>query len=149
MFVNLFSVSLNSDIKTAEYINLYLEVTPAQASYHLDNVVFEKQQSNDGAWDDGIEDKIDTLRKKNVTINFFDIVATDLVVDVEQVTHGFPFGHAVVSNTISDCHIAEADDEYCQHVKNNYNWIVDTYRLSIVYLIIMNNELKLFYPSIG
>ena len=50
---------------------------------------------------------------------------------MEQLSHRFPFGHAVQSSLIAACHEAGTDDEYCSHISNNYNWIVDTYRQAI------------------
>ena len=103
----------------------------ADCDYSLDNIVLEKWEIDDN-WDNDIDEKIDHLRKKDVHFNFVDIDATGLVVSFEQLNHGFPFGHAVISQTISDCHLDGTDNEYCQHVKDNYNWVVDSYRCSNV-----------------
>ena len=43
----------------------------------------------------------------------------------------FPFGQAVQSSKIAASHEAGTDDEFCSHISNNYNWIVDTYRRAI------------------
>ena len=123
-------ITLDSSVQTASYINLYSEIT-ADCDYSLDNIVLEKWEIDDN-WDNDIDEKIDHLRKKDVHFNFVDIDATGLVVSFEQLNHGFPFGHAVISQTISDCHLDGTDNEYCQHVKDNYNWVVDSYRCSNV-----------------
>ena len=51
---------------------------------------------------------------------------------MEQLSHGFPFGHAVQSSLIAACHEAGTDDEFCSHISGNYNWVVDTYRRVIL-----------------
>ena len=35
------------------------------------------------------------------------------------------------SSKIAASHEAGTDDEFCSHISNNYNWIVDTYRRAI------------------
>ena len=63
-----------------------------------------------------------------MTLTFNNIDARDLVLEVEQTSHFFPFGQAVQSKAIADCHDQGVDNNYCQYVSQNFNWIVDTYR---------------------
>ena len=72
--------------------------------------------------------RIEELRKSQVEFNFLNVEATELSLEVEQLSHSFPFGQAVVSNNIAACHSAGEDDNYCSYVSNNFNWLVDTYR---------------------
>ena len=72
--------------------------------------------------------RIEELRKSQVEFNFLDVEATELSLEVEQLSHSFPFGQAVASNNIAACHSAGEDDNYCSYVSNNFNWLVDTYR---------------------
>ena len=83
----------------AETLRFYLEVSPSSVNYELDNVILQRW-CPDGAWKNGIDAKIDALRKRNVNINFIDIEATELELDVVQETHKFPFGHAVISQAV-------------------------------------------------
>ena len=92
----------------------------------------------DDSWKNDVEEKIDTLRKSNVKINFFDIDATLLTVDVQQKTHNFPFGQAVQSKSLSDCYLANYESKVCSHVSENYNWIVDTYRFETMNYMLFN-----------
>ena len=125
---HLFKVTLNSALKTSDHINLYLETSPSEVGYHLDNVVMEKWEA-DGAWRDEANTRIEEKRKRNIQMNFPNIDATGLTINYQQLTQGFPFGHAVISDRISDCQVGNQEwTEYCEYVADNYNWIVDTYR---------------------
>ena len=84
---------------------------------------------SDDSWRDEANTRIEELRKSDVQMNFVDVDATELSVEVEQVSHSFPFGQAVVSQTIADCSDDGEDDNYCTYVKDNFNWLVDTYRM--------------------
>ena len=55
--------------------------------------------------------------------------ANQLVLEVHQVDHAFPFGTAVKSPTIAACWDAGEDDAYCSFVRDNFSWLVDTYRM--------------------
>ena len=48
--------------------------------------------------------------------------------EVEQVSHTFPFGQAVNSERIAECQHSGIDDGQCSFIRANYNWIVDTFR---------------------
>ena len=121
-------MTLNSALKTSDRINLYLETSPSEVGYNLDNVVMEKWEA-DGAWREEANTRIEENRKRNIKINFPNIDATDLTINYQQLTHQFPFGHAVISDRISDCQVGNQEwTEYCDYVAENYNWIVDTYR---------------------
>ena len=72
--------------------------------------------------------RIEEIRKSQVEFNFLDVEATQLSLEVEQLSHSFPFGQAVVSTNIAACHLAGEEDNYCSFVSNNFNWLVDTYR---------------------
>ena len=128
-------------------MTLYLESASAEDDYQLDEVVLERWQE-DQSWRLEAEANIEALRKRELRINFRGVDARSLTVEVlyededhhppllgsslslkvEQLSHRFPFGQAVQSSLIAACHEAGTDDEYCSHISNNYNWIVDTYR---------------------
>ena len=73
--------------------------------------------------------RIEEIRKSNVEFNFLDVEATELSIEVEQLSHSFPFGQAVTSISLAGCYSAGEDDNYCSYVQNNFNWLVDTYRM--------------------
>ena len=71
-----------------------------------------------------------------MTFSFPDIDARELRLEVEQTSHLFPFGQAVQSVAIASCYDQVTDsalDNYCQYVRSNFNWIVDTYRNLVDY----------------
>lgn len=60
---------------------------------------------------------------------FIDVDAIKYICDSSfQRSHSFPFGHAVQSPMITQCQESGTDDEFCQHIANNYNLVVDTFR---------------------
>ena len=71
---------------------------------------------------------IEEIRKSKVELNFLNVEATELSIEVEQLSHSFPFGQAVTSKTLAACYSAGEDDNYCSYVRDNFNWLVDTYR---------------------
>ena len=92
-------VYLNPIVIGADHIQFYCELSPVDLEYKLDNVVLDKWEVDD-SWKDDVDAKIDALRKRDVTINFIDIEATELELDIVQETHKFPFGHAVISQSV-------------------------------------------------
>ena len=57
-----------------------------------------------------------------------------LMMEVTQLAHSFPFGTAVKSPRITACWDSgdgtqPVNDAYCNFVEENYNWVVDTYRM--------------------
>ena len=50
-----------------------------------------------------------------------------------QISHSFPFGHACKSPLISSCQESGRDSEFCQHIGNNYNLVVDTFRSALIH----------------
>ena len=84
--------------------------------------------SLDDSWQEEANTRIEELRKSDVQINFVDVDATELSVEVEQVSHSFPFGQAVNSERIAECQHSGTDDGQCSFIRANYNWIVDTFR---------------------
>ena len=121
-------LTLPSLIIGAEEVQLYLEVSPADADYDLDNVSLEQQDLGD--WEEEANKRIETLRKRTVEISFnLDLINPgDLQIEITQKNHKFPFGTAVVSPKIAGCYDANNDDLYCGFVRDNFNWLVDTYR---------------------
>ena len=61
--------------------------------------------------------------------NFLNVEATELSIEVEQLSHSFPFGQAVWSDNIAGCQEEGENDNYCSYVEQNFNWLVDTYRM--------------------
>ena len=83
----------------------------------------------DGSWRNEADIRIEEKRKRNINMNFVNTDTSDLTINYQQLNHQFPFGHAVISDRISDCQVGNQEwTEYCDHVANNYNWVVDTYR---------------------
>ena len=89
------------------------------------------EKENDGNWEEEANKRIDILRKRNMNIHFnldSSVIVENLILDIEQKSHDFPFGTAVKSQFIADCYDKNVDDSYCSFVKNNFNWLVDSYR---------------------
>ena len=72
--------------------------------------------------------RIEEIRKSQVEFNFLNVEATELSLEVEQLSHTFPFGQAVNSERIAECKYSGADHDECLFIRENYNWIVDTWR---------------------
>ena len=72
--------------------------------------------------------RIEEIRKSKVEFNFLDVEATELTIEVDHLSHTFPFGQAVSSERIAECHYSGSDHDECLFIKTNYNWIVDTWR---------------------
>ena len=113
-----------------------MQVTPGTANYNLDNVTFEI--INNENWEEEANERIEILRKRNVIIylDFDGINENDLIIEIEQKNHQFPFGTAVRSQNIADCLDNEEsldgnnveNQRYCNFVNNNFNWMVDNFR---------------------
>ena len=82
----------------------------------------------DDSWVAAANARIEEIRKSQVEFNFLNVEATELSIEVEQLSHSFPFGQAVSSERIAECHYSGQDHEECLFIRNNYNWIVDTWR---------------------
>ena len=124
-------MTLPDSIINAGEIEFYLEVFPGSAEYNLDNVTLEIV--NEENWEQEANERIEIVRKRNVTIyldsNNSNFLTTDnLTLKIEQRNQQFPFGTAVQSQRIADCYDDHLNDGYCSFVNENYNWMVDTYR---------------------
>ena len=84
--------------------------------------------SSDNSWVEDANARIEELRKSQVEFNFLDVEATELSLEVEQLSQTFPFGQAVSSERIAECQYSGADHDECLFIRSNYNWIVDTWR---------------------
>ena len=130
-------VNLPASVAGANEIKLYLEVSPS-SNFDLDNVSLE-EADNGGTddWEEEADARIDILRKRNLTLEVVMPKGTtydQLVMEVTQRGHNFPFGTAVKSSRLADCWDAgngsqPVNDAYCSFVGENFNWIVDTYRM--------------------
>ena len=78
-------MSLNELVAQADELTLYLETENEGVDYDVDNVVMEKVVISD-AWKKQAEEDIERLRKSNITINFSGIDATDLTLNLTQVS---------------------------------------------------------------
>ena len=78
-------MSLNELVAQAQELTLYLETENEGVDYDVDNVVMEKVVISD-AWKKQAEEDIERLRKSNITINFSGIDATDLTLNLTQVS---------------------------------------------------------------
>ena len=121
-------VNINNKVVGADTIEIYFEASPDTANFNLDNIVLDLYPSDD-SWKDGANARIDEIRKSDVQFNFVDVDATELSLEVVQVSHSFPFGQAVASKTIAACHEAGEDDNYCTFIRQNYNWLVSSFRM--------------------
>ena len=111
-------------------VKLYLEVTPSD-DYSLDSVALEAVEDS-GDWEEEADRRIDMLRRREVRVEVRleeGVQAEDLVLEMVQDNHAFPFGTAVKSATIAACLDAGEEDAYCSFVRENFNWVVDTYRM--------------------
>ena len=98
------------------------------------------------SWKAEANQRIDQLRKSDVVVNFVDTVASQLVLEVVQTSQSFPFGQAVNSEHIAQCRISN-DDEVCDYVKNNFNWIVDTFRMKWNAIEPHRGDFKTVFPD--
>ena len=137
-------LGINNIVLGADSVEIYFEATPETANFNLDNIVMEQYQPGvsprgifsylcriilDDSWRDEANMRIEEIRKSDVMFNFIDVDATELSLEVEQLTHSFPFGQSVASMNIAECHDSGLDDNYCTYVKENFNWLVDGYRM--------------------
>jgi len=119
------SVALPQQAFGADSIRLYFQ-GDSVGNYLLDNVVFESAGEN---WEQEANDRIDLLRKSDVVVRLEGPTSNDLVMEVRQLTQAFPFGTAVKSKDISACQVSGIESAFCDFTKDNFNWIVDTYRM--------------------
>jgi len=122
-------INLPRQVVGAREVKLYLEVTP-DADFDLDDIVMQVVDAGD--WESEANERIDRLRKRDVTIQVT-IEGTDspseLTLEVDQTDHLFPFGTAVKSDKIAACWDAKEDTPYCSFVRENFKWMVDSYRM--------------------
>ena len=132
-------LSLPTRVVGASEIKLYLEVSPS-SDFDIDEVSLTEVDNGGGAggdWEEAAALRIDALRKKDLALQ---VVMPDwaldnqLVLEVTQLGHKFPFGTAVKSPRIANCWDADngshpVNDAYCSFVGENFNWVVDTYRM--------------------
>ena len=121
------SLDIADSFLSADWVELLFEGSPATADFSLDNISLG--DGDDLTWQDEANERIEKLRKRRVELNFLDIEALGLTIEVEQTSHLFPFGQAVDSDLIASCYDTNQDDNYCNYVRNNFNMITDTYRL--------------------
>ena len=131
---------MSSWLVGASEIKLYLEVSP-NSDFNIDDVSLEEvDNGGDGEekdWEEKAVKRINALRKRDLRIELVMPEGTSydqLVLEVTQLAHSFPFGTAVKSPRIAACWDAgdgdqPVNDAYCNFVEENYNWVVDTYRM--------------------
>ena len=122
------TLDIDDSVSGADSVELMFEGSPAAANFSLDNISLLTNDGDD-SWKEEANDRIEKLRKRTVELNFHDIDARELVLEIEQTSHLFPFGQAVDSAIIGSCYETGRDDNYCSYVRNNFNMITDTYRL--------------------
>ena len=128
---------MSSWVVGASEIKLYLEVSP-NFDFNIDDVSLGEVDNGGGEdWEEEAAERINTLRKRNLRM---DVVMPEgtlfdqLMLEVTQLAHSFPFGTAVKSPRIAACWDAgdgtqPVNDAYCKFMEENYNWVVDTYRM--------------------
>ena len=117
----------------ASEIKLYLEVSP-NSDFNIDDVSLEEV---DNGGEEKAVKRINALRKRDLRIDVVMPEGTSygqLMLEVTQLAHSFPLGTAVKSPRIAACWDAgdgtqPVNDAYCNFVEENYNWVVDTYRM--------------------
>ena len=128
---------MSSWLVGASEIKLYLEVSP-NSDFNIDDVSLEEEEvDNGGDWEEKAVKRINALRKRDLRIELVMPEGTSydqLVLEVTQLAHSFPFGTAVKSPRIAACWDAgdgdqPVNDAYCNFVEENCNWVVDTYRM--------------------
>ena len=126
-----------SKVVGATELKLYLELSPS-SDFAIDNVsLVEVDNGFTENWEEAAALRIDALRKRDLTLEVVMPEGTSLYqleLEVTQTDHDFPFGGAVKSPRIADCWDAgngshPVNDAYCTFVAENFNWIVDTYRM--------------------
>ena len=123
-------ITLPTYILGAEEAEFYMEATPDEAEISLDNISLS--QADEGEWIEEANQRIDRLRKKNVKVDLNvdpDVSIEELLLEVHQISHHFPFGAAVKSDRIASCFDEGEDNMYCSFIREHFNWIVDTYRM--------------------
>jgi len=122
-------INLPREVVGSREVKLYLEVTP-EADFDMDDIFLQVVDA--GNWESEANERIDRLRKRDVTIEVI-VEGTDnpsdLTLEVEQTEHFFPFGTAVKSDKIAACWDSKEDTPYCSFVRENFNWMVDSYRM--------------------
>ena len=78
-------MSLHELVAQADELMLYLETESEGVDYDVDNVMMERLVISD-TWRQQAEEDIERLRKRNITISFSGIDATNLVLNVTQVS---------------------------------------------------------------
>ena len=130
-------LSLPSTVVGASEMKFYLEVSPP-SDFDIDNVSLDEVDNGEtGDWEEEAAVRIDILRKRDLTLKVLMPEGTSyeqLLLEVTQKGHEFPFGTAVQSSRLADCWDAgdgshPVNDAYCSFVGENFNWIVDTYRM--------------------
>ena len=126
---------------TISILMSWYQVSFFHLASHLQSI-----SSLDMSWKAEANQRIDQLRKSDVVVNFVDTVASQLVLEVVQTSQSFPFGQAVNSEHIAQCRISN-DDEVCDYVKNNFNWIVDTFRMKWNAIEPHRGDFKTVFPD--
>jgi len=132
-------LSLPTRVVGASEIKLYLEVSPS-SDFDIDEVSLTEVDNGGGTggdWEEAAALRIDALRKKDLALQVVmpeGALYNQLVLEVTQLGHKFPFGTAVKSPRIANCWDADngshpVNDAYCSFVGENFNWVVDTYRM--------------------
>jgi len=121
-------LSLSVDLATE--VKLYIDVEPVEATFKLDNIEVTCYEQ-DPNWKTDADIRIDELRKVslNLEVHSEEEDVMDAEVELIQLTHSFPFGTAVRSPYIAECVDTAQDTAFCEYIKNNYNWLVDNFRM--------------------
>jgi len=122
-------INFPREVVGSREVKLYLEVTP-EADFDLDDIIMEVVDAGD--WESEANERIDQLRRRDVNIEVMMAGSDDpsqLTLEVDQVDHLFPFGTAVKSDKIAACWDLQEDSPYCAFVRDNFKWMVDSYRM--------------------
>ncbi|XP_023333590.1 uncharacterized protein LOC111705321 [Eurytemora carolleeae] len=124
--------SIPETVLGADTIKLAVSADPV-ADFLIDNVFLEEQVI-DSNWKKEANARIDTLRKRNVKVTIAGDPIEDLLMEVRQLTHLFPFGTAVVVDELSSCQEHSEDSAYCKFTAENFNWVVANYKFKWRYM---------------
>ena len=129
------------DVTIFQKVRLYLEGSPASAEPLVDSVSLlvgddSGTTPDPGTWQGQANQRIKELRQSDLRITVKGIEA-EATVELTMLRHNFPFGTAVQSSRLADCWDAgdgshPVNDAYCSFVGENFNWVVDTYRMKWV-----------------
>lgn len=122
------TLNLPSEASGADSIRLAVS-SDVTDSFILDHILLDIP----GDWKQEANQRIEEIRKRDVKI-LLNTENSDLVFEIRQLTHAFPFGTAINSELIAECQTSGVESAYCKFTRENYNWVVDLWRMKWKYM---------------